>query len=74
MSLPSWNIETPAHNSNVRLVGVDDRHQPTYLSKALDLELALGAAAAKLGIELSDMPGLHGLCVAAVSSAERLDR
>ncbi|MCU1593708.1 MAG: hypothetical protein JWO12_1100 [Frankiales bacterium] len=70
MTLPAVNSETPAHQNNVRLVVVDDKQQPTYLKRATELETALLKAAAKLGIELADMPGLRGLCVEAVRSAE----
>ncbi|MCU1595476.1 MAG: hypothetical protein JWO12_2868 [Frankiales bacterium] len=70
MTLPAMNSETPAHQNNVRLVVVCDKRQPTYLKRATDLEHALQKAAAKLGIELEDMPGLRGLCVEAVRSAE----
>jgi hypothetical protein len=52
------------------LVAVDDMHQPAYLARATELEASLLAAAAKLGVEAQDMPGLYGLCVEAVRSAE----
>ncbi|MDX6268567.1 MAG: hypothetical protein QOD70_3307 [Frankiales bacterium] len=70
MTLPASNVDSPAHQNNVRLVVVDDRHQPLYLRRATDLEKAVLRAAAKLGVELQDMPGLRGLCVEAVRSAE----
>jgi hypothetical protein len=70
MTLPAVNAESPAHQNNVRLVVVDDKQQPAYLKRAMRLESALTAAAAKLGVEPDDMPGLYGLCVEAVRSAE----
>lgn len=74
MSLTSLNEESPDRTSNVRLVVVDDNHQPRYLLRAAELERAMIAAAAKLGVEAEDIPGLHGLCIEAVRSAERHDR
>lgn len=74
MTLPALNAITPAHHNNVRLVVVDDMHQPAYLKRATALEKALVAAAAKLGLEAEDMPGLRGLCVEAVRSAEIHER
>ena len=70
MTLPAVNAETPAHQNNVRLVVVDERHQPTYLARAQAMERALVRAAEKLGVLPEDMPGLYGLCVEAVRSAE----
>jgi hypothetical protein len=70
VSVPAINAETPAHHNNVRLVVVDDHQQPAYLKKAVLLEMALTMAAAKLGVLAEDMPGLYGLCVEAVRSAE----
>ncbi|MCW2671991.1 MAG: hypothetical protein JWP14_580 [Frankiales bacterium] len=74
MTLSALNVETPAHQNNVRLVVVDDRHQPVYLRRATDLEKAVLRSAAKLGIEPEDMPGLRGLCVEAVRTAEAAGR
>jgi hypothetical protein len=71
MSIPLLNVESPAHTSNVRLVIVDDQQQPLYLQRATELEKAMIAAAARLGVEPEDIPGLHGLCVEAVRAAER---
>jgi hypothetical protein len=71
MSLPSLSVETPARTSNVRLVVVDERHQPQYLRRAPALEEAIIATAARWGIEAEDIPGLHGMCVEAVRTAER---
>jgi hypothetical protein len=70
MSLPSFNIETPAHQNNVRLVAVDDHHQPAYLKRAAHLEQAVTRVAAQLGVQPDDMPGLRGLCVEAIRTAE----
>lgn len=70
MSLPTVNAQMPAHQNNVRLVVVDERHQPTYLARAGVLEKALVRAAEKLGVLAEDMPGLYGLCVEAVRAAE----
>lgn len=72
MSLPSY-VESSARTSNVRLVVVDDNHQPQYLQRAARLEQAILATAAQHGVECEDMPGLHGLCVEAVRAAERHD-
>ena len=74
MTLPAMNVESPANHNNVRLVVVDDRQQPTYLRRAADLEQALLKAASKFGIEPEDMPGLKGLSVEAVRSAEIAQR
>ncbi|MCW2600538.1 MAG: hypothetical protein JWM02_2367 [Frankiales bacterium] len=73
MSLPSLSHEPP-RTSNVRLVVVDDNHQPRYLLRAAELERAMLAAAAELGVEPEDIPGIHGLSVEAVRSAERHNR
>lgn len=70
MTLPAFNSQTPAHQNNVRLVVVDERHQPTYIARAQALEAALTQAAERLGVLAEDMPGLYGLCVEAVRSAE----
>ena len=70
MTLPAINAETPAHQNNVRLVVVDEKQQPTYLRRATELERVLLAAAEKRGVQAEDMPGLRGLCVEAVRSAE----
>ncbi|MDX6216149.1 MAG: hypothetical protein QOG99_1733 [Frankiales bacterium] len=70
MTLPAVNAETHPQQNNVRLVVVDDNQQPVYLKRATQLEKALLAAAAKLGVEAGDLPGLRGLCVEAVRSAE----
>ncbi len=74
MTLPAMNAETPTHDNNVRLVVVDDKHQPAYLKRAVQLEKAIVRAAAALGVEPADMPALYGLCVQAVRSAEIHDR
>ena len=74
MTLPAENAETPAHQNNVRLVLVDDKQRPAYLTRAAQLERSLLATAARLGLEPEDMPGLYGLCVVAVRSAELNDR
>jgi hypothetical protein len=70
MTLPAVNSETPANHNNVRLVVVDDKQQPAYLRRATELEKALLAAAKGVGVEAEDMPGLRGLCVEAVRSAQ----
>jgi hypothetical protein len=74
MTLPSVIVETPAHQNNVRVVAVDDRHQPLYLRRAGELEAALLRTAAALGLEAEDMPGLRGLCVEGVRAAETRGR
>ncbi|GAC1445050.1 MAG: hypothetical protein NVSMB55_23840 [Mycobacteriales bacterium] len=63
-----------AHSSNVRLVVVDEHHQPRYLVRAATLEQHLVQTAAAAGIRPEDMPGLHGLCVEAVRTAEQHGR
>ena len=35
MTLPAMNAEMPGHDSNVRLVVVDDKHQHPYLKRAV---------------------------------------
>ena len=67
-------VQPPQDTSNVRLVTVDGDRQPTYLLRAAELEAAVLAVAAASGVEGEDMPGLHGLCVEAIKSAERHDR
>ena len=67
-------IQWPRDTSNVRLVTVDGDRQPTYLLRAAELEAAVLAVAAAAGVEAEDMPGLHGLCVEAIRSAERHHR
>jgi hypothetical protein len=74
MTLPAANAETPAHQNNVRLVVVDDKHQPVYLKRAAELEQLMLAAAATLGIRSESMPGLYGLCVEAVRSTQSHSR
>jgi hypothetical protein len=54
----------------MRLVLVDDQQQPAYIKRAARLETALLEAAAMMRVEPGDMPGLRGLCVEAVRSAE----
>ena len=58
-------------SDNVRLVVVDEQHQPRYLIRAAELEHAILRIAADAGVTADDMPGLHGLCVAAARQAER---
>lgn len=70
MTLPRTHGETPAHHTNVRLVLIDDKQQPSYLKRAADLEKALQATASRLGVDAADMPGLRGFCVDAARSAE----
>lgn len=70
MTLHARVASSPAHQNNVRLVVVDDRHQPTYLLRAQAVEKALLRAAEKLGLAGEDLLGLYGLCVEAVRSAE----
>lgn len=74
MTLPALNSQTPAHHNNVRLVVVDERHQPTYMARAQAMGKALVRAAEKVGVLPEDMPGLYGLCVEAVRSAENRHR
>jgi hypothetical protein len=38
MTLPTLNVETPAQQTNMRLVLVDDKQQPAYLKRAAQLE------------------------------------
>ena len=60
----------PAGSSNVRLVVIEARQQPRYLNRAHDLEQAILRVAATAGMLPHDMPGLHGLCIAAARAAE----
>jgi hypothetical protein len=73
MSLPARIVDTSPRTSNVRLVLVDDDHQPLYLQRAARLERAMIAIAAQHGVEADELPGLHGLCLEAVRAAERHD-
>lgn len=72
--MPVSNIERPTSSANVRLVVTDEDHQPRYLLRAAELEAAFRSVAATAGITAEDMPGLHGLCVEAVRTAERHHR
>ena len=67
-------VQSTRNTSNVRLVTVDSHRQPTYLLRAAELEASVLAVAAAAGVEDEDMPGLHGLCVEAIRSAERHGR
>ena len=44
------------------------------VAEAVEREAAVLAVAAAAGVEGEDMPGLHGLCVEAIRSAERHGR
>ena len=75
MTLSAVTTEpTPAGSSNVRLVVVDDNQQPRYLLRAAQLEESMLALLQARGVEPDDVPGLHGLCVAAIRSAEQHGR
>jgi hypothetical protein len=56
------------------VVAVDESSQPQYLVRARALEQALLEAATSFGLDAEDLPGLHGMCVEAVRSAERHGR
>ena len=71
MSLTVRASEPCVASANVRLVVVDEQHQPRYLVVAAELEHAILRVAADAGVTADDMPGLHGLCVAAARQAER---
>lgn len=71
---PDPVLPAPGATTNVRLVLVDALRQPTYLIRAAELEAQMLKAASAAGVEAADMPGLHGLCVEAVRSAERHGR
>jgi hypothetical protein len=64
----------PGRSANVRVVAVDESSQPQYLVRARALEQALLEAATSFGLDAEDLPGLHGMCVEAVRSAERHGR
>lgn len=70
MSLAAADRLTPTRSANVRLVVVDDQHQPRYLTRAAKLEKAIQRVAVIAGMTAEDMPGLHGLCIAAARAAE----
>ena len=70
MSLAAADDLTPARFANVRWVVVDGQHQPRYLARAAELERAIQRVAAIAGMTAEDMPGLHGLCVAAAPASE----
>lgn len=61
-------------SANVRVVVVDDNEQPRYLQRAAELESAMLAVAEQMGLQAADMPGLHGLCVEAMRTADRHGR
>ena len=70
MSLAAADDLTPARSANVRLVVVDEQHQPRYLTRAAELEKAILRVAVIAGMTAEDMPGLRGLCVAAARASE----
>lgn len=74
MSLSAADHLTPIRSANVRLVVVDDQHQPRYLARAAELEKAIVWVAVIAGMTAEDMPGLHALCVAAAHAAETAGR
>ena len=49
---------------------VDEQHQPRYLTRAAELKKAILRLAVIAGMTAEDMPGLHGLCVAAARTSE----
>ncbi len=71
MSVTVKGLEQSVASANVRLVVVDELHQPRYLLRAAELEHAILRVAAAAGVNADDMPGLHGMCVAAARHAER---
>ena len=71
---PDAVILSPDGTTNVRLVAVDGDREPTFLRRAADLETAVLIVAAAAGVAAVDMPGLYGLCVEAIRSAERHGR
>ncbi len=71
MSVTVRVSEPSVGSANVRLVVVDEEHRPRYLVVAAELEHAILRVAAAAGVNADDMPGLHGLCVAAARQAER---
>lgn len=71
MSVTVRVSEPSVGSANVRLVVVDEQHQPRYLVRAGELEHAILRVAAAAGVNADDMPGLHDLCVAAARQAER---
>lgn len=70
MSVETAETPTPARSANVRLVAVDERHQPRYLATAADLEKAVLRVLAKADITPADVPGLHALLVAGARAAQ----
>ena len=66
--------DAPVHSANMRLVVVDDRRQPRYMARAASLEDALLGVITEHGLDAADVPGLHGMCVEAMRSAERHGR
>ena len=54
----------------MRLVTVDKQHQPRYLTRAAELEIAIQRVAVIADMTAEDMPGLHGLCIAAARTSE----
>ncbi len=71
MSLTVRASEQCVPSANVRLVVVDEQHQPRYLAVAEALEHSILRVVADAGVNADDMPGLHVLCVAAARQAER---
>ena len=67
-------VQSTRSTSHVRLVTVDSHRQPTYPLRAAELEAPVLAVAAAAGVDGEDLPGLHGLCVEAIRSAERHGR
>lgn len=61
--------DQPARSANVRLVLVDEQHQPRYLTLAADLERAILRLLATADVTADDVPGLHGLLINAARAA-----
>lgn len=66
---PSETRASSGHQNNVRIVPVGPNQQPTHIARVSDLQTSILTAAARLGLDLDDMPRLRGLCVQAVRSA-----
>ena len=57
--------------AGAELARVDEQHQPRYLTRAAELERSILRVTVIAGMTAKDIPGVHGLCVAAARTSER---
>jgi len=72
--MSATDVDQPVQSANVRLVLLDEQHQPRYLSLAADLERAILRLLATADMTADDVPGLHGLLINAARAAVGRER